>query len=273
VNKRKLLFIITLIQFNVALAQPYFDVAGIQCWYAPVSMTVSQFYGNTFIAVPIDISPKSKIIPSLGYRQYNMDYGNEGNLALHGSNATITYLHSSTDSIYSFTVTFLSGFNSTRFAFDNKSYQPGAAIIQTIRVRQGLKIKFGMYYNREFFSDFFVPLAGVEWNISGSLSLYGVLPNSLRLEKQFSNKLYSGMVFKSFTSSYRHQSDKGYYKFSDNHLGIYADYDLPGNLTINGEAGYTLFRRIKDRSPTRYDEINNDGPVFKLSLLYRIRFL
>jgi hypothetical protein len=67
-----------------------------------------------------------------------------------------------------------------------------------------LKIKLGLYYNREYFGNFFIPLAGVDWRVSDRFQMYGVLPTFYRLEFTAVKKiLYAGLEFRSYTRSYR----------------------------------------------------------------------
>jgi hypothetical protein len=161
--------------------------------------------------------------------------------------------------------------NSTNLSFENENWQMGGAILNTIRIRQHLKIKLGIYYNREFFSDFFIPLAGVEWRINDRTNLFGTLPNSLKFEYRISKRLYAGLIFKSITNSYREEADHGYYKIEDNHLGLYADFYLPGKFVFMIEAGNTILREFKNRSNTDYSSFSEDSFLFKTGLYYRIR--
>jgi hypothetical protein len=138
-------------------------------------------------------------------------------------------------------------------------------------LKSGFKIKFGLYYNREFFSDFYIPLAGVDWKINERTYLFGVLPNCMKLEYRLRKSLYAGLTFKSITNSYRYRNQQGYFKISDNHLTVFSDFYLPGNFAIALEAGHTLFREVKNRSSFVAENATSDGFLIKAGVYYRIR--
>ncbi|MFI5142096.1 MAG: DUF6268 family outer membrane beta-barrel protein, partial [Bacteroidia bacterium] len=82
--------------------------------------------------------------------------------------------------------------------------QVGGYGLATYSVNKKLKIKAGLFYNREFFGNFFVPLFAIDWDATDRLKLYGVLPTTYRIEYALvKQKLYTGLAFKSYTRSYR----------------------------------------------------------------------
>ena len=130
-----------------------------------------------------------------------------------------------------------------------------------------------LYYNREFFSDFFVPLAGLEWKISDRLQLFGTLPNVMKLEFAAGKNLHAGAVFRSITNSYTYYGPEGgYYKLTDNQAGLFVDAGLYKKLIFTLEAGHTLFKTTKGRIPGAFYERKSDSPYIRAGLAYRIRF-
>src|ERR1019366_4420732 len=61
---------------------------------------------------------------------------------------------------------------------DKHDYQYGGIFLQTYIPNEKVKIKYGIYYNREFFGNLIVPLFGVDWKVSDRLYIYGVLPTN-----------------------------------------------------------------------------------------------
>lgn len=164
----------------------------------------------------------------------------------------------------------------------SNGFQAGGAILMTNRVSPAFTYKFGLYYNREFWGNFFIPLIGVDWIINKKQRLFGILPGYLTYENRISSRISWGGNFRTFTNSYRlseKQISNAIYNFmriDDNQLGAYADAYLTKNLVITGEAGYSLFRKVREGyGKTSKEEYlvlsNNSAPYFKLTLQYRIR--
>ena len=162
-------------------------------------------------------------------------------------------------------------------------FQMGGAFLVTRKVRPGLQFKAGMYYNREFFGNFFLPLAGIDWKINDKMNLFGVLPGNLVFEHRLKDRLAWGGAFRTFTSSYRivEGSLTGYDDFvriNDIQLGIYSDFYLTKKLVFNLEAGHTILREISSAIEGQSGKnnlhilANNDNFYFKASLQYRLRF-
>ena len=60
--------------------------------------------------------------------------------------------------------------------------QLGGIFLENYIVNNHLKFKLGLYYNREAFGNFFMPLVGMDWKVNKRLSLYGTLPSNYRVE-------------------------------------------------------------------------------------------
>jgi hypothetical protein len=84
-------------------------------------------------------------------------------------------------------VWYCGGNGSETFGFKDNN-QAGGAVLLTYKKHPDLKYKFGLFYNREFFGNFFVPLAGIDWKINNRLQLFGVLPGNLVLERKVSRR-------------------------------------------------------------------------------------
>lgn len=164
------------------------------------------------------------------------------------------------------------------------NFQMGAVSIFTYVKNDSLKFKFGLYYNKEFFGNFFVPLVGVDWKINSRFSLYGILPTSYKAEYKLSKNLYTGLNFRSFTRSYRFSdgSNANYLRLAENQLKLFLDiYIKKFVVFIEGGAslGFTtsLNEDINYQSQPNYPYTSlfskyKDNFVFNMGLAYRIRF-
>ena len=161
------------------------------------------------------------------------------------------------------------------------NWQYGGIILTTWKKSEDLSFKFGMYYNKEFFGNYFMALVGLDWKIDSKNTLFGVLPGYMIFEHKVASKFYYGFAFHAFTNSYREQiidplsGGSNYLRIDDNPLGIYADTYLSKKIVLSAEAGYTILRRY--RYGYRNDDIHfktdykNDNFYVKASLAYRLR--
>lgn len=149
------------------------------------------------------------------------------------------------------------------------------------------KVKFGLFYNREFFGNFFVPLFGIDWKVNPRLQMYGVLPTSYRIEYAlWKQHFYVGLAFKSYTRSYHLRvdgllgSNDYYVRNNEMQVKTFAEMYIAKRIVLFGEFGRTL-----NYSPTLYMwETKNKAPdpgvysalrdafFFNVGIAYRIRF-
>ena len=165
------------------------------------------------------------------------------------------------------------------------NWQYGAVILTTWKKSQDLSFKFGLYYNKEFFGNYFMPLIGLDWEIDSKNNLFGVLPGNMIFEHKVTSKFYYGFAFRALTNSYREEtidpcfsgdcSARNYLRIDDNPLGIYADTYLSKKIVFSAEAGYTILRRyrygFKGENFHFKTDYKNDNFYFKASLAYRLR--
>jgi hypothetical protein len=165
----------------------------------------------------------------------------------------------------------------------SEGFQPGGAFLFTRKIRPGLKYQFGVYYNRELFGNFFLPLLGIDWKINDRMNLFGILPGFLVYEHRLSKQFSWGANFRTFNSSYRidqqgNPNANDYLRVQDNQLGVYADWYLARRVVLNIEGGHTILRRVTtglEGVRTRKDEAvvsDRDNFYFRATLQYRMRF-
>jgi len=170
----------------------------------------------------------------------------------------------------------------------NKDFQMGAYGLATYAKSDKFKIKFGLFYNREFFGNFFVPLFGIDWRVNDRFQMYGVLPSNYRLEYALLKKqLYVGLAMKWFTRSYHINLQNGsadpssvYIRNQELQAKAFVDFYIAKQFVLFGEFG-----RMFNYSPQMYRSgtkevvpgFNLYSPIkdnffFNVGLAYRIRF-
>lgn len=168
-------------------------------------------------------------------------------------------------------------------AVNSYDYQLGGIFLANYIYSDKLKVKAGLYYNREAFGNFFMPLIGLDYKATDRLSFYGILPTSYKIEYAIKkNKLYAGVNFKSLTRSFRLSKLQGYdyVRYNEMQLKLFVDCFVYKKILVFGEVGYSIGRspwqytyNTKEetfRNPI-YNPIKN-YLVFNAGVAYRIRF-
>ena len=166
---------------------------------------------------------------------------------------------------------------------DGKDFQCGTSLLFQYKTRANFRYKAGVYYNREPFGNFFVPLIGADIQLNERNWIYGQLPLYFRYEHRFLKNLYSGLGCRFFGRSFRLNSglNRSYVFMQENQVKYFLDYYLPANHVIYAEIGRTLnygLKRFADNeprkermySPTVFSKLQ-DGFFFNFGYAYRIR--
>ena len=155
----------------------------------------------------------------------------------------------------------------------------GIALVSKI-FNPHLEIKAGLYYNKEFFGNFFLPLAGIDWKINERYRMYGTLPSNFRFEIKLSSKWSAGIGFRAFTRSFRlsQNYNNNFVRINENQLKLYAEGFIFKNVALTVDVYQSISYRLmqKDNINTTLDVPsalfapykNNIG--FTVGLAYRI---
>jgi hypothetical protein len=152
--------------------------------------------------------------------------------------------------------------------------QFGGAVITTHKFSDRISLKAGLYYNKEFFGNYFLPLAGVEWNPSDKLYIFGILPNNLVLDYRLNKKLHAGFIYKGITTSFR-LAESGfyhYYRMEEGQTGIFFDYYFKKNFVLQIQTGHTLLRNYGYGflNEDHFLQDLKDASIIKVGLSYRM---
>ena len=140
----------------------------------------------------------------------------------------------------------------------------GGTTLFTYVKNDSLKFKFGLYYNRECFGNFFVPLIGIDWKATKHINVYGILPNNIRIEYSFGDGFYAGVGYKNYQRSYRlfKGFDNDFVRVRESQVKVFGEFFVWKKVLFFAELGYTL-----NYSFIQYDELNVkeehlDHPVY-----------
>jgi Domain of unknown function (DUF6268) len=279
---RKLISLI-LIQYIIPFfssAQPYIDIVSLQGYTGKannVTSTKTEDIDINWSAAQFNyphlFKDSSVLAVNAGYENFGMNF-QSSTLSIHTAYLPITYLFkTSAKGKLSFTI--VPRFNSeTNRSISDKTMQLGGAVIYTLKINSGLSLKGGMYYNREFFGNLFLPLAGGEWKVNNNLTIFGLLPNNLFVDYKVSDLFHTGFIYKGITTSYRLNNDNysDYFRIQEGILKIFGDLYLTKNIVLNLEAGQTVARKYGSGFLNEEETVIdfNDGFLFKAGLYYRM---
>ena len=281
-----LLSFITLIKV-VLYSQPYLDLVKLNYTYSPlngVNDKKSPLQSNFFTAdvtLPIELKKGGDAIIINPFFTNNTGEVSTTDFHVTSKALLLGFLKKDIFPRWNLLSTFIVRRNTEVDIETDDNWQYGGIILATWKKNEDVSFKFGMYYNREFFGNYFMALVGLDWKIDSKNNLFGVLPGYMIFEHKVASKFYYGFAFHAFTNSYREQiidplsGGSNYLRIDDNPLGIYADTYLSKKIVLSAEAGYTILRRY--RYGYKYDDIHfktdykNDNFYVKASLAYRLR--
>jgi hypothetical protein len=268
---RRLLLILNFLLISVvALSQPFIDLLNIQ--YAQTSISklykgkdefkVNHEWKSYAFNAPIKLNEKKLLLisPEINnkkYQQTDSTYTTQQN----GSTTIAAYSRFHAHYIsYALPITLIHKFEndnslSATFVYrQNKVFensfgwttdQLGGAVLYTKTYSNKFKLKGGLYYNREFWGNYIMPLLGFEWKASKNIYCWGLLPNSTTVDVSF-NKLHTGFAYRGIEESYR-ESYNSYFHDREGHVKLYLNYYLINQkqkigIVLLAEGGQSLSR-------------------------------
>jgi len=166
---------------------------------------------------------------------------------------------------------------------DGYDMQYGGIFLQHFVPSDKLKIKAGLYYNREAFGNFYVPLLGVDWKINNRIYMYGILPTNYKVEFMvLKDRLYTGFNLKYFTRSFRlsKANNNDYVRYDEAQVKLFIDCFVVPKVVVFAEAGYSIGKNpwqyvYNTKDPVVYNPVYapmKPYPIFNFGIAYRIRF-
>ena len=136
-------------------------------------------------------------------------------------------------------------------------FQIGVYSLFTVTESDKFRYKFGLYYNREFFGNFFVPMVGVDWKVSNRFSIYGTLPNSMKFSYALHPKrINGGLAFRTMARSFRGEDVNTFVRYNELQLKAFFDFYITPKNVVFVEGGYFL-----GKTPLLYNNSDTKNPV------------
>jgi hypothetical protein len=298
----RLKFFTFLCMLSVQLnAQPYFELLNLNF----AKQALSSFYkggeqakisNNWYLAninIPLKINSKNILILTLGWEQRKfstvqaeekLGYSSlKQSGFISGKDVTyetfylpLSFQHVFRDSSKSLSGAMIYRYNKLReLKAGTSNDQFGGALIFGKKSSDRFTWKAGAYYNREFFGNYFIPLAGFEWNASARLNLWGLLPRNMVIDYAINKSVHGGFSYKGITESYRNNNVHGYFSITEGQLKLFCDIYLGKSpWVISLEAGQTGGREYEFFSGENQEKINkinpSEGSILRAGITYRV---
>ena len=280
-KKFVLLFILVLGSACV-FSQPYLDIARVSYAYVPekglndkIDPLLSNFYSVSLL-FPIELKKGGDAILLNPFFEHSQGTIGDHHFHVISQGLMTGFLKKSANKKWSLLTAFFLRRNKEAEKKVVGPWQYGGVILGSWIKGSNFDIKLGLYYNREYFRNMFMPLVGIDWKINDKNTLFGILPGSLVFEHKLNKTFFTGFTFHGLTSAYRlNATDFNYLRVNDNQAGLFLDTYIAPKLVFTTEAGYTAFRKYRFgfRSDTRssYTDLKNDNFYIKASLAFRIQ--
>lgn len=280
--KKILLLFIMIKSLPDSQAQPYIDIASVKFMNSPDAGIINRnkqnyilSYFNASLNLPLPFRPiRGIVLLSPFYEEWNTSLSNAPNVVSkhQGFVLALSFVDTVPHHKWRYAITPIIRLKD--FSEDGtSSAQWGVAGLAIFSQNRDLFWKFGCYFNRDYFGNFFMPLLGIDWWINKRNKLFGILPGNLTFEHKAGLQLYYGITFRAITNSYR-DIGEGYFKVDDNQLSFFTDIYLAKSIVLNTEIGHSVFRKLTlgEKNVFRNDLSVNDNLYFKVSLNIRHRF-
>jgi hypothetical protein len=156
-------------------------------------------------------------------------------------------MHSIKNSRYKFSLTGIYRYNSDAYVkFSKTNDQTGGALIVYRKQSKNLTYKAGIYYNKEFFGNLWIPFLGIDARIGERLFIWALLPRALMADYRLIPSLHTGIAFRGIEESYRIGSNEltNYFRPNEGYLRLYFDFYIPRTMLVaTAGVGHTLRRR------------------------------
>jgi hypothetical protein len=243
------LYLLLLLNYTNVLAQPFTDIASfstqqLNTKYARTlekNTTTNYFAG---LLIPLKIDSNNNIIIRLNGEELVTE--NNAYAATKGRLYALTlglglqhYFNKKLSAVLLLMPKIASDFSEK---FNQYDRQYGGSLLVQYKFGKNFRAKAGLFYNKEPFGNFFVPLFGIDWQISPRWMLYGTFPLMNRLEFKINEHFYTGVGARIYGRSYRLNSywNRNYIWNQENQIKYFFDYYITKKLVCYAELGRTL---------------------------------
>jgi hypothetical protein len=263
-------------------AQPYLEVANAYFQYGAGDKPYSEKYstvttelGSVSLTIPLRVD-SDYIILNPTYENLTATFSEYPDYHFHILYLPITWLHSwKKKEKLKTAIGFVPRISSTLdIPFQPRDFQYEFYVLNILKKSSTFTLKFGLYYNTQYFKFLVIPLIGTEWQINDRWNLFGVLPGSLNLDYTFNKSVHCGFQFRSLTNNFQ-TYENNFIRVNDYQLKIYTEYYITKHSVLSLQFGHTVFRKFrKGYRDTGYPEYTpmdiTGGWLFRFGYAFRV---
>lgn len=149
--------------------------------------------------------------------------------------------------------------------------RPGFAVLYGLKRNESLSWKFGLYYARQFFGNFWLPLLGVDWR-KGRWWCWGVLPRYAVIDFRIHKYWHTGFAYRGVNDSYA-LGNQDWMALFEGQARWFQDFYIPrSRLVLTAEIGHTLGRTLRGFDAGATEEIRTETAnnlIFRAGISYR----
>lgn len=251
------------------------------------STNVAEF--GTDITLPIVLKNENIFITGIAAEQIKL------NLHPLGTNKTISSLtlklgyQSNHSEKVSGTYMILPKLASDFKTIGNKDFQIGGLALYKIKKSELFKYHAGLYFNKELFGPFIVPLFGFYYKSENNkFEANFTLPIWADINYSISNWMNIGANFSAFVRSYHLSAYKSYVAKKTNEIFGYLQFNIKKSFILQTKIGYSIGRSYKvyqtsDKTDFAFSAFRfgddrtvlnptfNDGLIYRVRLIYRFK--
>jgi len=166
------------------------------------------------------------------------------------------------------------------------NFQPGIFAVVTRKINDNLSLKGGMFFNKEFFGYFPVPIVSVDWRVNDRFQMYGTFPTFYKFEYAIKKQsIYAGINYRSYTRSFLLAGpEHNYMRINDMSIKAFIDIYIKKKIVVYAEFGRMLNYSLLDYKYNTKNKPENEITnsilyrktaipfMFNIGMAYRIRF-
>lgn len=289
--KRYLIFLFAcILSAQRAELQPFTDIAGVQYQYQlPTQVNGASSDDNR----SLDIMTGELLVPlAIGNGSYLLSGAQYNRMTFHEENSpgdrhanTFHVLELRAGVFYQWKASLhqtlilaLPKWSADQPTFRSEGFQIGGVVVHTYRLHNRLALKGGLYYNREFFGNFFMPLLGVDWRIKDNIWLYGVMPGNLQLHHEVNNRFAVSLSYASPSGSLLSGETGDYIRIGKSfpphsHFSADAHLTVARPIVLKVSVGHTVWRHYGAYDATNEQVSSSTYPDYQDGLFITGRIL
>ncbi len=162
---------------------------------------------------------------------------------------------------------------STSLSTNDNTLTPAFAALYAQRMSSSFVWKFGGYFSKEMFGNFWLPLIGFDWKASERFWCWGILPRYAVFDYTITPHWHSCIMYKGVTDTYR-LPDEDWFLIGEGQLRWANDFYLPKTpLMFTVDIGHSVTRQFQFYDASRFEKQKitpTNGLILKLGLTYRV---